>query len=280
MQSFGAGNMKKSTLTLLLLSSLYLPGCGVMRAADDSISGVLETIPLLRMVGIESRKPPNITAASVPKNAGSPKTDDTRNNPNLATTGSTNLISPSSADPLGRIVNGQLELLLHAGSWLNPNEMARSSPVRVIVFELQDPRKFREATNSALLTDVAKALGPDVRRVREFILAPNETVSLSWPITQSGYLGVLADFRSPSDDPKKNRPVIALDGRGNSKWHVRLSGNTLFSMPDDATVFASNDRLDELTPVDEKDAEILPTADGLFISKQQCERPVGTPSTR
>ncbi len=272
--------MKKPTLVLLLVSSLYLPGCAVMRAADDSISGVLETIPLLRMVGIESRKPPKIPAVSMPKNGGPPTADDARNNPTFATTGSTQHIWPSSADPLGRIANGQLVLWLQAGSWLNPNEMARPSPVRVVVFELQDPSKFREAATHALLTDAAKALGPDVRRVREFILAPKETVFLSLPITQSGYLGVLADFRTPSDDPKRNRPVIALDGRGNSKWHVRLSGNTLFSVPDCATVLAANDRLDELAPVLEKGPEMLPMANGLVLSKHPCERPVGTPSTR
>lgn len=272
----------KPTISVLLASILYLPGCAVMRAADDSISGMLETIPLLRMVGIESRKQPDAPAAGNKANAASAKAPQEGGKASSTQAPQTGIHWPGAQiDTLGLVPSERLLVLwLGAANWVNPNAMARSSPVRVVIFELQDAVKFREASASVLLTDASKALGPDVRRQHEVILAPGETVSLAWPIRQSGYLGVLADFRTPPDGPKQDRQVIALNGHVHSAWRVRLSGTTLVSAPDTATAFAPNDRPDELKPMPEMGPVMLRMADGLTTPARPSERPEAAPLSR
>jgi type VI secretion system VasD/TssJ family lipoprotein len=272
----------KLEISVLLACSLYLSGCAAIRAADDSISGVLETIPLLRMVGIESRKPPNTPAISTDANAGSATAAPTGVKPPATPIPQAGVSWPVARSEASGLIPSErlLVLWLGAANWVNPNPMARSAPVRLVIFELQDAIKFQAASATMLLTDAAKALGPDVRRQHEVILAPSETVSLAWPFKQSGYLGVLADFRTPPNGPNQDRQVIALNGQGHSAWRVRVSGNTLVSMPDTATGFASNAQLEESMQVPEMGPVLLRMTQGLTVPSRPPERSETAPLSR
>lgn len=228
--------MKHVVCTFLLANSiLYLSGCAVIRAVDDGVSEVLETIPLLRMIGIESRKQSDLSNAVSAKNSMLSREGAGSKNPALVQ------IPPKierffpgpHIDPVG-LIPGEplLELLLEANSFVNPNAMERSSPVRVVILEMQDALKFWDASARTLLSESSKVPSPDIRRRYEMILAPGEKFSLVWPMRQPGYLGILVDFRAQPNAPRQDRQVIALTGL--SPWHVHLSGTTVVASPNAA----------------------------------------------
>lgn len=174
-----------------LMGVSLLSGCSAMLSAEQGVA---------KMLGYEVRKPQadKVPAAAAP---------------------SVEAVSPA------RVV-----LMLQAAEWLNPNALQTPTPVRVWVFELQDVHAFSTADTAALVADPAKVLGADLRRVRDTILAPGEDVSLQWLFGEPGYVGILADFRTPPQAPLQSRQLIAFDGKTPSTWEVRLSGNTLMAV--------------------------------------------------
>jgi type VI secretion system VasD/TssJ family lipoprotein len=193
----------KHALLSVLCGSL-LSGCAALRSMEESVTSTLETIPMLKMLGIESRKTQEgkvMVAASADVSA--------------------------KADAAAEV---GLVLMLEAAQWLNPNALQTSAPVRVWMFELQDVQAFSTADTAALLADPAKVLGADLRRVRDTILAPGEGVSVQWTTRGLGFVGILADFQTPPQAPLQSRQLIAFDGKTPSTWEVRLSGNTLLTV--------------------------------------------------
>lgn len=193
----------KNALLVVLCGSL-LSGCAALRSMEESVTSTLETIPMMQMLGIESRKTQEEKAMAA--------------------------ASADASAEAEAAAEGRLVLMLQAAQWLNPNALQTSAPVRVWVFELQDVQAFSTADTAALLADPAKVLGADLRRVRDTILAPGEGVSVQWTTKEPGFVGILADFRTPPQAPLQSRQLIAFDGKTPSTWEVRLSGNTLLAV--------------------------------------------------
>jgi type VI secretion system VasD/TssJ family lipoprotein len=196
--------MKHTFLFILCLYSLA--GCGVIRSIDESVSSTLETIPLLKMMGVESRKSQEEQSIIPIK----PMPDDILN----------------QKDKKG--VEGVL--ILNAAKWINLNPLQNPSPVRLLVFELRETDKFLAAESNILINSPENVLGQTVGRIRQIIIAPGENIPLRWSFNEPGYIGIIADFRTAPESRMAGRQLIAFDGENSSTWEILISGNSLFTM--------------------------------------------------
>jgi hypothetical protein len=77
------------------------------------------------------------------------------------------------------------------------------------------------------------------------VLAPEELVNLRWQVQTPGYIGVLADFRTPPAQLFQQRQIIAFDAKSALSWKIILSGNTFISLanaqPEKTPVNMDND---------------------------------------
>ena len=185
-------------LIFVFTAMITMTGCSVMRSVDDRISGTLENIPVMKMIGIESRQ-----------------AQEQREHPSL---------------PEDLNSGATVTLWLQASAWVNPSPMQSPSPVRVWVYELESIEKFGSANLAQLLVEPEKALGLDLRRVRDTVLAPDEEISVQWRMNQPGYIGIVADFRQPAASSEQSRQMIAFDGKTASSWQVRLTGNAVLAV--------------------------------------------------
>jgi type VI secretion system VasD/TssJ family lipoprotein len=207
-------------IAALGLSATLLAGCSSIRSVENGVSSTLEKIPVMKMLGVESRKSEQDRARKAEEDkAREKRLQEAANTQQEQRTRRTQVVD-----------GGEVVLLLQAAEWVNPSSMGAPSPVRVSVFELQQLERFSSADTALLLSDPAKILGPDLRRTRDVVLAPGEDIAIKWMVRQAGYVGVVADFRILPQASIQNKQIIAFDGKTPSTWRVRLSGNAVLSV--------------------------------------------------
>jgi type VI secretion system VasD/TssJ family lipoprotein len=234
--------MNRGIRLAALCCCFNLGGCTIVRAVDDAVSPTLEKIPGFKAIGIVSRQTQEKEKAA--EQAGKPST---------ASGSKAQSDSAHQATPLS--------ITLQASDWINPDSMQGAAPVRIRIFELEKFAAFSNASSMDLISDPAKALGAELRRFRDVIIAPGERMQVNWTLDGSGYVGVLADFRTPGGMPEQSRQILAVDEGKSVLWRIQLDGNTMLAvgrMPDVASGAAAD--ANDSQPVQKKpDAEVSST---------------------
>ncbi|WP_211460482.1 type VI secretion system lipoprotein TssJ [Collimonas silvisoli] len=132
----------------------------------------------------------------------------------------------------------KLDLVIEAGSDVNPDEKSRAAPLMVRIYELKSDAAFQEADFFSLQSSDKVTLGSDLLAKDEYILRPGDNQAIrrkSSPSTEA--IGVLAAYR---DLPNSNwRVVYKLPPAPEAVWyrsaipankiklHIKLESNAI-----------------------------------------------------
>lgn len=214
-------------LTLALAG--MLPGCVLFRAVDDGISGTLEKVPVLKALGVESRR-------SIEQRMAAKRTPDA----SAAT-------AAGAATPAAIVAAGagtgkaSVQLLLCAARWVNPDARGRPAPIRVRLMELATASHFTAAPAAELMADGRPAAwASEIRDVRDVVIPPGGGIALGWLTSRDSLLGVIGDFRETADAPETRLVLAMTDQATPMRWTVYARGGTLHLLPGMADAVTSD----------------------------------------
>ncbi|MFK3889901.1 type VI secretion system lipoprotein TssJ [Sphingomonas sp. NPDC079357] len=179
---------------------------------DDGVSGTLEKIPVLKAVGIESRK-------SIEQREAAKAADPIH---------ASSVAQAASAPPVASGTRRSLRLLVCAAAWVNPDEAGRAAPLRLRLFELTTASHFTAAPAVELMADTRPPTwSGEIRDVRDVVIPPGRGVSMGWLSSGDALLGIVGDFRDEAS-ASETRLVLKLDDSAAAAgWIIYARGTAL-----------------------------------------------------
>jgi type VI secretion system VasD/TssJ family lipoprotein len=200
-----------------------LSGCSLIRTVDDKVSSLLEPIPGMKFLGIESRQ--SIEKAAKANDPVKPEFTPV-------------VIPPAPVVPaLPQKVD--ITLALESDAWLNPNAQNNSSPVQIRIFQLEKTTKFKQSTAFALLINPTQSLGSDLTSTEDVSLAPGEHKSLVITANRTSFIGILANYRTTQEPKDQNRAIFIPSNFATQSKKIRFAG-THIEISDDGDSHAQH----------------------------------------
>ena len=123
----------------------------------------------------------------------------------------------------------QIDVHMVANKRMNPEANKRNfQPVSILVYQLKDDKKFRQAEFFQLIDEPGKALGADyLGPPSNFMISPNEKKDVSFKLNSDAkYFGVVAAFQVI--DKAKWRAVLPVKKHFGTDFSVEIKNQTLY----------------------------------------------------
>jgi type VI secretion system protein VasD len=134
-------------------------------------------------------------------------------------------IAPAGCALFGRSERSEaLTVTVHAADRLNPDELGRSLPTLVRVYQLKKTDRIEAAGYDALYRDDRAALADDLLQVDELVVSPSTTTARTLTRAPGATaVAVVAVVRRPSGDEWRSVVPLPRPGKG-APIDLRLEG--------------------------------------------------------